>query len=261
MWFCQAATCADPPKAYTADDVEQKQGTITGIKELKKGRREITLKTDADKATYIVDRMTMSYQLTTRNRKIFTEQDKVDQIVQDSNKLRRRALELKEGEMDVAMRAAGMQSAHEWASGRAVEKSERGTKGRTVIKSRNELGALTQSQQTFLQEEEQRHKNYGMPVRLRVHSKVIVVASKEGDDTLAVLVMGEEPELKTIDTSSSGEVTRKLKLAKSILKDAESARGDEKDRLRTLAQDKLEDIVKKHPNTKEAQEAEELLKK
>jgi hypothetical protein len=254
---------ADPPKDYTADDVEQKQGTITGIKELKKGRREITLKTDADKATFIVDRMTMSYQLTTRNRKIFTEQDKVDQIVQDSNKLRRRALELKEGEMDVAMRAAGMQSAHEWASGHAAEQSERGTKARSVFKSRNELGALTQSQQTFLREEEQRHKNYGMPVRLKIHNKVIVVASKDGDDTLAVLVLGDEQELKTtpMDSSSAAEVARRLRLAKSILKDAEKAKGEEQDRLRTLAQDKLEEIVKKHPNTKEAQEAEELLKK
>jgi hypothetical protein len=257
---CQSLR-ADPPKEYTADDVEQKQGTITGIKELKKGRREISVKTDADKSTFIVDRMTMSYRLTNRNRKIFTEQDKVDQIVKDSNKLRRRALELKEGEMDVAMRAAGMQSAHEWASGRAAEKSERGTKARTVIKSRNELGALTQSQQTFLQEEEDRHRSYGMPVRLQVNHKVIVVASKDGDDTLAVLVMGDEAvELKTTPESSSGEVVRRLRYAKQILKDAEKAKGEEKDRLMTLAQDKLDEIIKKHPNTKEAQEAEELLK-
>ncbi len=131
------------------------------------------------------------------------------------------------------------------------------------MKSRNEWGALTQSQQSFLDEEEQRHKNYGMPVRLKVRQKVIVVASKDGDDTLAMLVMGEEPELKTTtnDSPSGAEVTRKLKLAKSILKDAENAKGDERERLHTLAQEKLEEIIKKHPNTKEAQEAEELLSK
>ncbi len=102
-----------------------------------------------------------------------------------------------------------------------------------------------------------------MPVRLKIHNKVIVVASKDGDDTLAVLVMGDEQELKTtpMDSSSAAEVARRLRLAKSILKDAEKAKGEEQDRLRTLAQDKLEEIVKKHPNTKEAQEAEELLKK
>jgi hypothetical protein len=251
---------ADPPKDYTTDDVEQKQGTITGIKELKKGRREITLKTDADKATFIVDRTTMSYLLTTRNRKIFTEQDKVDQIVQDSNKLRRRARELKEGELDVAMAASGLQSAGEEVRGHAQEKSERGSQVRQIRKDRNELGVLTQSQQIFLQEEEDRHKSYGMPVRLRVRNKVIVVASKDGDDTLAVLVMGDE---KTIapDSSSSGEVARRLRYAKQILKDAEKAKGEEKDRLMALAQDKLDEIIKKHPNTKEAQEAEELLKK
>src|SRR5262249_33685359 len=190
MLTCQSLR-ADPPKEYTADDVEQKQGTITAIKELRKGRRELSVKTESDTATFIVDRLTMSYRLTTRNRKIFTEQDKVDQIVKDSNKLRRRALELKEGELDVAMREAGMQPASEYATGRAAEKSERGTKSRSVFKNRNELGALTQSQQTFLQEEEERHKSYGSPVRLKVRNKVIVVASKDGDDTLAVLVMGD----------------------------------------------------------------------
>ncbi len=131
------------------------------------------------------------------------------------------------------------------------------------MKSRNELGALTHSQQSFLDEEEQRHKNYGMPVRLKANQKVLIVASKDGDDTLAVLVLGEEPELRTTpaDSSGSAEAARKLRYAKSMLKDAENAKGDERDRLHTLAQDKLEEIVKKHPNTKEAQEAEELLNK
>jgi len=261
--ICGAATRSDPPKEYTSDDVEQKEGNITGVKVLKGGRREITVKSADGKLTFVVDRLTMSYLLTLRNRKIFAEQDKMDQVVQDSNKLRSRARELKEGEMDVAMKAAGMQSTHEWASGRAQEKSERGTKSRSIFKSRNELGALTQSQQTFLEEEEQRHKTYGMPVRLKASQKVLIVASKEGDDTLAVLVTGEEaaPKDKSIDTSGSAEVARKLKYAKSILKDAENAKPDERDRLHTLAAEKLEEIIKKHPDTKEAEEAEELLKK
>jgi hypothetical protein len=257
------STRSEPPKDYTVDDVEQKEGTITSVRQLKGGRREITVKSNDGKLNFVIDRMTMSYLLTARNRKIFTEQDKVEQIVQDSNKLRRRAKELKEGELDVAMREAGMQSAHEWASGHAQEQSERGTKGRTVIKSRNEMGALTQSQQSFLQEEEQRHKSYGMPVRLKTSQKVLVVAAKEGDDTLAVLVTGEEaaPKDATLATSTATDATRKLKYAKSILKDAESAKGDERDRLFNLAGEKLEEIIKKHPNTKEAEEAEELLKK
>jgi len=165
--------------------------------------------------------------------------------------------------MDVVMRELGIQSASERVEGSSEEQSERGAKTREVRKSRSELGALTQSQQLFLQEEEQRHKNYGMPVRLKPRQKVLIVASKEGDDTLAVLVTGEEQESKknTIDSSSSSEVARKLNRAKSILKDAENAKGDERDRLHTLAQAKLEEIINKHPNTKEAQEAEELLKK
>ncbi len=167
-----ASPRSDPPKDYTVDDVEQKQGTITSVRPLKRGRHEIVIKSGEGKLTFVIDKLTMTYSLTARNRKIFTEQDKVEQIVQDSNKLRRRALELKEGELDVAMRQAGMQSTHEWASGHAQEQSERGTKSRSILKSRNELGALTQSQQSFLQEEEERHKNYGMPVRLKASQKV-----------------------------------------------------------------------------------------
>ncbi len=67
MWTYGTTIRADPPKGYTIEDVEQKDGTILAIKILKGGRREVTVKSSEEKSTFMVDRLTMSYYLTARN--------------------------------------------------------------------------------------------------------------------------------------------------------------------------------------------------
>jgi hypothetical protein len=255
---------ASDVEVITESEVELHTGLITGVRALKGSRKELTLlEKESKEKKFTVDRQTLIYQLTARNREIFAEQDKVDQIVKDTNHYRRSILELKEGEIDVVLGALGQQSTSEFAGGRAAEKTERGGKTRSVYKWRNAAGALNQSQLSFGNEEEQRRKDYGMPGRLREKQKAIVVAKRTGDDTLMVLLLGSD-EVKKENAlkeaaADDGEAGRKLKNIKQLINEAEELKGSERDRLLTKAYSRLREIIEKYPNTKEAEEANKLL--
>ncbi|MFL5241390.1 MAG: hypothetical protein ACJ8FY_04725 [Gemmataceae bacterium] len=254
-----AALALEPVKP---GEVQQFTGVIKAVKVLKHGRRELTVLTDEKERVFTADNQTLAYELTPRNRDIFAEQNKIAQIVKDANKFRRSVQELKEGEMDLALGAIGQQSTVERVTGRAAEKSERGTQVRSVQKKRGALGALSQSQANFVNEEEQRRKDYGLPAKFKKNERVIIVAKKSGDDTLAVLVVGSEPdnELKTRNPSSEGEAGRKLKNAKQLLTEAKEASGAQRDRLLGKAYERLREVGEKFPGTKETEEADKLLK-
>jgi hypothetical protein len=253
---------ASDVEVITESEVELHTGIITAVKALRGSRKELTLlEKESKEKKFTVDRQTLIYQLTARNREIFAEQDKVDQIVKDTNHYRRSILELKEGEMDVVLGALGQQSTREYASGNTAEKTERGGQNRTVVKRRNAQGAFNQSQLSFANEEEQRRKDYGMPGRLREKQKAIVVAKRTGDDTLMVLLLGsdEKKEEAPREAATDGEAGRKLKNIKQLINEAEELKGSERDKLLTKAYNRLREIIEKYPNTKEAEEANKLL--
>ncbi len=246
----------------TEKEVEQHLGIVTAVKTLKGRRLALTVTADQKESTFTLDTKTLIYQLTPKNRDNFTYNEKVKQIVKDANQYRKRLKELEEGGVDAALEALHQQSTKEVVRGGAAEKSERGAQNRSIEKKRGAVGALTQSQLAFTQEEEDRRKNYGMPVKLKDGQKVIIVAKKEGDDTLMVLVAGTGEKRKEVITSGGpkeGEGARKLQRAKQLLGDAERATGSEHERLLSVAQERLREIVEKYPQSPEAQEAEKLL--
>jgi hypothetical protein len=77
-----------------------------------------------------------------------------------------------------------------------------------------------------------------------------------------VLVAGTGEKRKEVITAAGpkeGEGVRKLQRAKQLLGDAERATGSEHERLLSLAQERLREIVEKYPQSPEALEAEKLL--
>jgi len=261
LFLGTSAALAEDRKIITPADVDQHEGVLTGVKPLKNKRWSLTAHIGDRDQTFTMDKQTLAYQLTPRNRQIFTEQDKIDQIVKDANKFRKSLVELKEGELDVVLTAMGQQSTREYVGGSAAEKSERGAKVRSVYKTRGAVGALSQSQVAFTQEEERRRKDYGMPVHLKSGQKVIIYTMKTEDDTLAVLVIGtvETKKEGSPGAQVAGEATRKLKYAKQVLSDGERTLGAEHDRLMSLGRERLREIIKKYPGSPEAEEADKIL--
>jgi hypothetical protein len=257
-----AAPAAFGNDLISEEDVEQHQGVVSAVKALKGRRSRLTVTTDQKESTFTLDAKTLIYQLTPKNRDAFTYDNKAKQIVKDANQYRKRLRELEEAGIDLALEALHQQTTRETVRGVAAEKSERGAQNRSVEKKRGALGVLTQSQLAFTQEEEDRRKAYGMPVKLKDGQKVIIVAMKEGDDTLFVLVAGTGEKKKEVTTPGGpkeGESARKLQRAKQLLGDAERAKGSEHERLLSVAQERLREIVEQYPESPEALEAEKLL--
>jgi hypothetical protein len=262
LLFAALPAHASDPESIPEGDIDKHEGVIIAVKALKGKRRELTVLSGQKELKFTLGRHTLAYELTPKNRELFAQNNKVQQIVKDANQYRQHVRELKESEFDVVMSELGQQTTKEKVTGSAPEKSERGAQTRTVEKTRGVTGVLTQSQLDFAKEEEQRRKDYGMPAKLQRDQKITIVANKAHEDTLMVLVVGTVEKKKEAISPGVGkgeEAGRKLKLAKQLLSDAESAKGPERDRLLRLAHDHLREIVKNYPESKEAAVADELL--
>jgi len=107
--FAQAFASGHQPSSggLSSSEVIQKEGVVVSLTRLKSGKvrmkiQELTesdqQKEKAESQTYTLDWRTMVYKLTERNRQIFKERDKLDEIVDDVNKLHRRLKDLPEKE-------------------------------------------------------------------------------------------------------------------------------------------------------------------
>jgi hypothetical protein len=248
----------------SVDDVIEKEGVILSIVHAKNGKIKMKLQAD-ETQEYTLDWKTLIYKLTERNRKIYKEQDKLGDIVGDVNKLKQRVKQIPEKEIELL--------AHSWTS---IWVSPVYNSGGYVWRdahvhnhiNRHALEGLSKAQMDYWRDEEDRQNMYGPPVKLVPKLTALIVADKGQDVTYAVLVTGkkEEPKAEKKTVGSPGqerdaEAGRKLKYAKQTLKDAEAAKGDERDHLFEIAQKKLQEIVDKYEGSKAAKEAQDLLEK
>jgi hypothetical protein len=242
----------------SVDDVVLKDGMIVSLTHMKSGK--IKLKLDADeKQDYTLDWKTLIYKLTDRNRKIYKEQDKLDDIVADVNKLNTRVKQIPDKEIELL--------AHSWTHFYINPRT-----GNLHIwdhVNRHALEGLSKAQADYWRDEEDRQNLYGPPVKLVPRMTAYVVADRSKDVTYAVLVYGkkEEPKKekeKTVESPGlerEAEATRKLKYAKQMRVDAENAKGEERERLMDLSQKKLQEVIDKFEGSKAAKEAQDLLDK
>jgi len=247
----------------SVDDVMEKDGVILSLKHTSSGKMKMRLQAD-DSQEYTLDWKTLIYKLTDRNRKIYKEQDKLADIVGDVNKLKQRVKQIPDHEIELL--------AHSWtdiwSSGvyRAGNRVWRDVYVNNHI-NRNALEKLSKAQMDYWRDEEDRQNMYGPSVRLVPQMTALVLVDKGQDVTYAVLVTGKkEPPKKEKTVESPGqerdaEAGRKLKYAKQTLKDAEAAKGDEREHLLELAQKKLQEVVDKYEGSKAAKEAQDLLEK
>jgi len=253
----------------SVDDVVQKNGVILSFKYL--GRGKVRMKFQSDEPhEFTLDWKTLIYKLTDRNRKLYTEQDRLADIVKDVNKLNKRIKEIPEHEIELI--------AHSWTDVWTSGVYQAGGRlWRDVYVynhiNRDAVEKLSKAQLDYWRDEEDRHNMYGPPVTLAPQMTALVVADKGRDFTYAVLVTGrkdppkkeKENKVKTIDSAGQdreAEAGRMLKYAKLTLKDAEAAKpGDEKERLSELAKKKLQEVVDKYEGSKAAKEAQDLLDK
>src|SRR6266571_568354 len=217
----------------SVDDVGMHDGMIVSLTHLKSGKIKLKFKTDENQE-YTLDWKTLIYKLTDRNRKIYKEQDKLADIVGDVNKLKQRVKQIPDHEIELL--------AHSWtdiwSSGvyRAGNRVWRDVYVNNHI-NRNALEKLSKAQMDYWRDEEDRQNMYGPSVRLVPQMTALVVVDKGQDVTYAVLVTGKkEPPKKEKTVESPGqerevEAGRKLKYAKQTLKDAEAAKGDDRDHL------------------------------
>jgi len=247
----------------SVDDVMEKDGVILSIAHLKSGKIKMKLQAD-DTQEYTLNWKTLIYKLTERNRRIYKEQDKLADIVGDVNKLKQRVKQIPDHEIELL--------AHSWTD---IWVSPVYRTGKYVWRDsyvynhvhRNALEKLSKAQMDYWRDEEDRQNIYGPSVRLVPQMTALVVVHKGQDVTYAVLVTGKkEPPKKEKTVESPGqeheaEAGRKLKYAKQTLKDAEAAKGDERDHLLELAQKKLQEVVDKYEGSKAAKEAQDLLDK
>lgn len=164
----------------TADDAEQREGTIVEVRPKKGGRLELVIQlghttSKEDRVVFSAYAQTMIYQLGERHLKLFKEDDKFEQIVRDSNSYRRQLTDIRNAERNRVLAEAYPKE------GRSVGDADE---------------AITKARDTFLRGEEQRRIAYGQPVKLKVGQKVIAVVSKKGDDTLGIFVT-ESPKSKS----------------------------------------------------------------
>jgi hypothetical protein len=251
------------PNELTVDDVGMHDGMIVSLTHLKSGKIKLKFKTDENQE-FTLDWKTLIYKLTERNRKIYKEQDKLDDIVADVNKLKQRVKQIPEHEIELL--------AHSWTSiwtSGVYQAGNRVWRDTYVYNhiNRNALEKLSKSYADYWRDEEDRQNLYGPSVRLVPKMTALVVADKGKDVTYAVLVTGkkEEPKKeKPIDSPGKeleAEATRKLKYAKQMFKDAENAKGEERERLTEMAEKKLQEVIDKYEGSKAAAEAKQLQEK
>ena len=233
----------------TVDDVVQKNGVILSFKYFTKGKVRMKFQSD-ETQEFTLDWKTLTYKLTDRNRKLYTEQDIPDHEIEL----------IAHSWTDV------------WTSG-AYQAGNRLWRDVYVYNhiNRNAVEKLSKAQLNYWHDEEDRHSIYGPPVTLVPQMTALVVADKGQDVTYAVLVTGrkeppkkEKEKEKTVESPGKdreAEAVRMLKYAKLTLQDAQAAKGDEKDRLTDLAKKKLQEVVDKYEGSKAAKEAQELLDK
>jgi len=118
----------------------------------------------------------------------------------------------------------------------------------TLTKTRSAVGILTRSQRAYLDEEEERRKRYGAPVKLTVGHKVIVVARKDKDDTLAVLVEGTGPK-QPAQQDKEKTAKASFNLIMQLIADGKTEN----------VKYRLERLIERFPGTKAAKEAQEQL--
>jgi hypothetical protein len=247
----------------TVDDVIQKDGIILSLTHLKNGKIKMKFQAD-DSQEYTMDWKTLIYKLTERNRQIYKEQDKLPDIVGDINKLKQRVRQIPNDEIELL--------AHSWTSMWVgpVHKSGPFIWQNAHIYThvnRHALEKLSKAQMDYWHDEEDRQNMYGPPVRLVPKMTALLVADKGQDVTYAVLVTGKKEESKaekrTLEVSQDkeAEAVRKLKYAKQTLKDAENAKGEDREKLFEMAQKKLQEVTEKYEGTKAAKEAQDLLDK
>lgn len=239
----------------SVDDVLMHDGVIVSITHLKSGKIKMKFKSDEDQE-FTLDWKTLIYRLTDRNKKIYKEQDKLVDIVADVNKLKKRVKDIPDKEASLL--------AHSWTD-YYVSSSGRVHVWNHV--NRSALAGLSKAQMDYWRDEEDRQNLYGPPVKLMAKMTAYVVADKSQDVTYAVLVYGKKEEAKKEKPVESpglereAEATRKLKLAKQVFKDAENAKGEERERLTELAQKKLQEVIDKYEGSKAATEAKEMQEK
>jgi hypothetical protein len=247
-----------------AADVVQAQGVITSLTRSKDGKVKMKIaelqdseekKEKPETQTFTLDWRTMVYKLTDRNRQIFREQDKIDDVVEDVNKLHHRLKDLPEKESRLLSSYRG--SVYVYSSGWV-----------NVDESINPFAAadLSEALRAYQREEEERRNHYGPGVKLRVDMTVVVFAGRSNDTTYAVLVTGkkappkkEKPAAESPGKAKETEAARKLKYAKGLSRDAENAMGADRERLNRLAKARLQEVVDKFPGTTAALEAKKLL--
>jgi hypothetical protein len=245
----------------TVDDVIQKDGMILSLTHMKSGKIKMKFQSD-ETQEYTLDWKTMIYKLTERNKQIYKEQDKLGDIVGDANKLKQRVREIPNNEIDLL--------AHSWTS---IWVSPVYRTGNVVWRDayvhnhvdRNALAKLSKAWKDYWADEEDRQNMYGPSVKLVPRMTALMVADKGQDVTYAVLVTGKKEEPKPEKPVASpgqdreNEAARKLRRAKETLRDAEKAKGEERDRLSDIAQKKLQEIVDKYEGSKAAKEAQDIL--
>ncbi len=249
-----------------AADVVQAEGVITSLTRLKDGKIKMKIaelqdseekKEKPETQTFTLDWRTMVYKLTDRNRQIFKEQDKIEDVVEDVNKLHHRLKDLPDKESRLLASYRG--SVYVYSSG-WVDAHE----------SIDPFAAadLSEALRAYQREEEERRNHYGPGVKLRVDMTVIVFAGRSNDTTYAVLVTGkkapakkekEKPPAESPGKAKETEAARKLKFAKGLSRDAENAMGAERERLSRLAKARLQEVIDKYPGTTAALEAKKLL--
>src|SRR5712692_10584222 len=84
----------------SVDDVLMHDGVIVSITHLKSGKIKLKFKSDEDQE-FTLDWKTLIYKLTDRNKKIYKEQDKLDDIVADVNKLKKRIKDIPDKEVSL----------------------------------------------------------------------------------------------------------------------------------------------------------------
>src|SRR6266851_8955356 len=221
----------------TVDDVVMHDGMIVTLTHLKSGKIKLKFKTDENQE-FTLDWKTLIYKLTDRNKKIYKEQDKLDDIVADVNKLKKRIKDIPDKEVSLL--------AHSWTD---IYVSSSGRVHVWNNINRHALEGLSKAQMDYWRDEEDRQNLYGPPVKLVPKMTALLVADKGQDVTYAVLVTGKKEEAKKektvelISQDREAEAARKLKYAKQTLKDAESAKGEDREKLFELAQKKLQEVT------------------
>jgi hypothetical protein len=239
----------------SVDDVVMHDGVILSLTHLKSGKLKLKFKSDEEQA-YTLDWKTLIYKLTDRNKKIYKEQDKLDDIVADVNKLKQRIKEIPDKELNFL--------AHTWTD---IYVSSSGNVWMWNNVNRHGLEQYSKAQMDYWRDEEDRQNLYGPPVKLLPKMTAYVVADKGQDVTYAVLVYGKKEEPKTEKPVGSpgqereAEAARKLKYAKQIFQDAEKAKGEDREHLMELAQKKLQEVIDKYEGSKAAKEAKEIQEK